>query len=249
MSCVFRGLVGDLLTDIWVSYYLQGIQCYNINEYWSYAFYLVGRGQLPPSDGTDGQEPHMFIPVLPNRSHPTSREPIQPSETGRLFPWNDCYISIAGTVQGRCATTNTDEEQQYVVPLSEMSRIQDLLEDDRARARELFEIQNPGKRYPPFPMLPDYLQEDLDDEDSHGYSHSLQSTNPDTDVDPDENVVTDPNADILVHMLLNTAPDTMVVVDLTPNLSTVDTVNDPKGFFEEMDALKKSVDSSPTPIA
>lgn len=190
----------------------------------------------------------MFFPILPNTSHPTSRQPIQPSETGQPFPWDNCYISVTGTVQARCETTYTEEEQQYVIPVEDMDRIQVLLREDRARRKELFELQNPGQIFPAFPILSEHEEAELQSVSDSSYegsrAHSAHSSDPESDDGPDADAAADPNADLLVPFFINTTPDTLVVVDLTPDLSTVDTVNDPKGFFEELDALQKSVNTS-----
>ncbi|KAE9395105.1 hypothetical protein BT96DRAFT_774502, partial [Gymnopus androsaceus JB14] len=57
--------------------------------YHSWTFYPVYRG-VREENQRKGIEPQMSVPILPNRTHPLSREPLDP---GYPLPWNECYIS------------------------------------------------------------------------------------------------------------------------------------------------------------
>lgn len=203
----------------------------------------------------------MFIPILPNTSHPSSRVALNPSEASRPFPWDDCFISILSAIEGRCsAGPDGNEPAQYEAAIKETSRIHRLLRADRRRRNEIYESLHPGQIPPPLypepptldlphsdtPVVDLHLQEagspGLGTEPTAVVDHDPipDSGSPaDLEEDEDSKPVDDPVADIFTELVENRPPETMAVFLTSFDISSVDTVNDPQLFFQELETLYK----------
>lgn len=116
----------------------------------------------------------MFVPILPNISHLTSRAALNPSEDGLSFPWDDCYLSIFNSFEARVRKNYVDEDIIYEVPVEDVGRMKRCFYEDEDRRKALLEEKYPGKPLPPLYPQPPTLNiplrnilEPLEDQNSH----------------------------------------------------------------------------------
>lgn len=188
----------------------------------------------------------MSVPILPNTAHPVSRPPMRPPKP---LPWEDCYISIFVSFEGRVAVKVVENGSPYLLTPKERVRLDRLMSDDRKRRIKLYQVDHPGERPPP--LLPP-LQKDKPELSSSIISGSTSSFggwlrtrkaqifNKRDKSDPafDEELIQSLMlcGDVVVN-------ETTPVITCSYDLSTVDTLNDPKDFYEEVAVLNKCVKS------
>lgn len=114
-------------------------------KYHTHDFYFVFQG-LPTDDLAYCQEPGMSIPILPNTSHPASRPPLSPPLP---LPWEDCYISVFASCQGRVAVDLVQTGSPHLLSAEDRVRLERLMSSDRKRREEIYQIDHPGERPPP----------------------------------------------------------------------------------------------------
>ncbi|KAL0574467.1 hypothetical protein V5O48_007481 [Marasmius crinis-equi] len=89
--------------------------------YHSYEFFFVYQGLKPVGDSQGQQtDPSWCLPVLPNTSHPLSREPAEPT---RPLPWADCFISPFVCTEARCRTFACEEKPASVNEFTHAERV------------------------------------------------------------------------------------------------------------------------------
>lgn len=179
----------------------------------------------------------MSVPILPNRTHPLSREPLDP---GYPLPWNDCYISDFIQFDARVATNETEEEPVCWATSEEAARIQDYFGEDIQRRWQLkpqiFAIramrgdEGSSESSDTESEVP---WESRDDFDPVGEENERQSEG------SEPRAAEENNTRIMLGELTSRPHSSLVVVEVTFDLSSTDQIHHPSDFFEEVRYLKK----------
>ncbi|KAJ7623929.1 hypothetical protein DFH06DRAFT_1008699 [Mycena polygramma] len=218
---------------------------------------LILQGE-PRSSPECGMEPSMSVPIIPMtiQDHPSGRAPLKPSNP---LPWKDCYISSFFVVTVRSPTLFTQEPIQCMLDTKELTRrliligkdVQQKRNADRREAAAQIPVQSAS--------LPDEVTSDSgpirsadksSDEDddpadrvaglrsapsmhaseTESESHRSYSTRGGGDGDED-------SFDALFSEKL--APQGMITVHFSHDLSTVKQLHPPEEYYEEVNAIKR----------
>ncbi|KAK7019106.1 hypothetical protein R3P38DRAFT_2980934 [Favolaschia claudopus] len=185
----------------------------------------------PKSVPTKFIEPRMSVPVLPvtTDSHISGRAPIRPS---KLLPWNDCHISVSADAFVRSPSTFTDNPADWKLDDEEEDRLQDMMLDDIDEAE--------AKRYA---SELEARRQDIQTSSSvtgvaDGVVLSVGS--------PSEYQLSkvvkqdlDNNNHIKDTSLDRTDTQVVITVHFKHDLSSVEQLNDPLEYFEEVEAIQR----------
>ncbi|KAG7451960.1 uncharacterized protein BT62DRAFT_273586 [Guyanagaster necrorhizus] len=190
------------------------------NKYLSGTVCFVSQG-LTCGNPDEDITPAMSLPILPNTSHPESREPLDAKEP---LPWPDLYQQTQAVAKIRFRNTPADGKALPHSPhsLSVSERYELLLgqEVDECRREDLARARQKAE---------------ASDYESATSSSCTAMASSDAGWSADETVCTDSGAG---HGSL---AEIVPVVEMTIDLESVDVVNDPWEFFEEVQALERLV--------
>ncbi|PBK76384.1 hypothetical protein ARMSODRAFT_224231 [Armillaria solidipes] len=160
--------------------------------------------------------PAMSLPILPNTYHPESREPLDPKEP---LPWPDLYQQTQAVSKIRFRDMPADGTQSpHALSISERYELQLGQEVDECRREDLVQAR----------------QKAADCESATSSSCTALATS-DAGWSVDETVCTD---SVAGHGSL---AEIVPVVEMSIDLESVDVVNDPWEFFEEVQFLERLV--------
>ncbi|KAJ6608319.1 hypothetical protein B0H10DRAFT_1996663 [Mycena sp. CBHHK59/15] len=219
------------------------------------SFLIQGQPLASPDDCVDSS---MSIPVLPAVEHPSSREPLKPSQP---LPWPNCYLSPFVQAEVRSPTLITTGPIDCRLDIPEQLRYERLMKEDWARRKELLSskaqssvqqraslssnhaipgessidsvIHPEGATSVAEPSLCAGSSSDLDDHESAD-SASI-ATISEAEHEQQHAITVD-----LIHNLIFSRPvppDDMTTVNFTHDLSGVHELNNCMGFFAEVEQL------------
>jgi hypothetical protein len=210
----------------------------------AYQIELLRQGP-PPKSTKRFVESDMCVPVLPNTArHPLDRPSLQPTTP---LPWPDCYHSSFDTAVVRVATRRAPVTEAVELPPEEMRRQIYYQVIDQARMLELRKahhthsdlVEGAQSHQTNLSEERHVLNSDqaIPAEDTPAASSNVH--NAPAEVEPDSDAVNE-NIQNLVAMIDENRPSpTMPVALMTYDLSTVETVSDPRDFFEERRVLRQ----------
>ncbi|KAJ7129073.1 hypothetical protein C8R46DRAFT_925742 [Mycena filopes] len=214
---------------------------------------FVLRGE-PRSSDDAFMEASMSIPIVPmtRDEHPSGRTPLKPSNP---LPWTDCYISSFFCVTVRSPTLYTEEPIDCVLDLQELGRRSRFVGADVARSYDLEYQAKVARRKAAVKtaISESTARLNLDNPRSSSAS-SLNSTSHESgesDSDASSSISTEESADSDESDSIEEAsearssgfpaPQRMITVTYSHNLSTVDEINPPEDYYKEVEALARSV--------
>lgn len=203
--------------------------------YHSWPFYLVFQGLREENQGK-GFEPQMSVPILPNKTHPLCREPLDP---GYPLPWNSCYISDFIQFDARAATHVTEEEPVCWATPDEVARIQDYFEEDIQRRRQL-QPQIAAIR-----IIADTETSDTESEAPWGSRDDLRSVDEESEEQEEQGessesrTTREDDTGIMLGEMTSRPHSSLVVVEVSFDLSSADQIHQPEDFFQEVTSLKR----------
>ncbi|KAJ6608265.1 hypothetical protein B0H10DRAFT_2068218 [Mycena sp. CBHHK59/15] len=124
----------NIVTQKYVVYVEDNGQLFNpISPYQenTVSFLIQGQPLASPDDCIDSS---MSIPVLPAVEHPSSREPLKPSQP---LPWPNCYLSPFVQAEVRSPTLITTGPIDCQIDIPEQLRYERLMREDWKRREEL----------------------------------------------------------------------------------------------------------------
>ncbi|KAF7324015.1 hypothetical protein MKEN_00623600 [Mycena kentingensis (nom. inval.)] len=208
-----------------------------------------------PEEGITGA---MSLPIQPTATHPTGRAPLA---TDGVFPWANCYLSPFAEMTVRCPNVLAADPVVCALDIPEQVRMHVLFQKDIAeyhRAQKRKQSSAPDER----PCSDAENQSIADsnsasgdsvsmcgDEQSSHATFSLEPVPPPTEAQVEEATAEQREAAeiaALARFLLmpRAAPEEMITVTFTHNLSRVKDVNHPSGFYAEMDVISRIVKES-----
>ncbi|KAK7031210.1 hypothetical protein VNI00_013626 [Paramarasmius palmivorus] len=197
--------------------------------YYSYEFYFVHQGLKYEDELQQVIDPGMCAPILPNTSHPLGRAPLNP---GQPLPWKDCYVSPFFAVDARSRNIVLDEEPPviYQVGIDDAVRFAEYVNRDR---QDLADRSSPP--------------EQQDQHLSGGHCCCcLEYESDDEELDRNEWNPTDQmerqrELEEVIEEFEEKDAELMELVALKTSfdLTELDEVTDPAGFFEELKVLEK----------
>lgn len=204
--------------------------------YHSWPFYLVFQG-LRKEDQGKGIEPQMSVPILPNKTHPLCREPLDP---GYPLPWNNCYISDFIQFDARVATHVTEEEPVCWATPNEVARIQYYFEEDIQRRQQL-KPQIAAIRA----IIGDTGSFESSDTESEAPWGSRDDLGPvdeegeEQDESSESRAAEEDDTAIMLGEMTSRPHSGLVVIEVSFDLSSADRIHQPEDFFKEVTFLKR----------
>ncbi|KAJ6608306.1 hypothetical protein B0H10DRAFT_457638 [Mycena sp. CBHHK59/15] len=227
------------------------------------SFLIQGQPLASPDDCVDSS---MSIPVLPAVEHPSSREPLKPSQP---LPWPNCYLSPFISVEVRSPTLITTGPVDCRLDIPERLRHERLMREDWERRKELLSskaqslvqrraslssnhafpeeapidsvLHPEGATSVAEPNLcaaPSMLDSDLDDHES---ADSASISTSEAEHEQQHEITVD-----LIHSILfsRVPSDNLTTVNFTHDLSGVHELNNCLGFFAEVEQLARIAEES-----
>ncbi|KAF7289829.1 hypothetical protein MIND_01357200 [Mycena indigotica] len=192
--------------------------------------YFVQQGppQAIPAQLVDAS---MSIPIAPQTcsvdDHPSKREPVKMATNP--FPFPDCYLSAFASAKVRTANVEVAESAICEMEEEERFRVLELIEDD-------------------FELHLDRLQEQqeaVDKRDEHEITLEHMEQEEQSEVELDEPIDEADETVAVFRGLLSRQPsETLPVVRFTYDLSRVKEVNDPRGFWVEVEKITQIAEAS-----
>ncbi|KZP18768.1 hypothetical protein FIBSPDRAFT_863335 [Athelia psychrophila] len=199
------------------------------SEFQSFRVEILREG-FPPRLEKEGIEPDMCTPVWPTTEHPSSRAPLR---TDKPLPWKNCYHSSFDSIIVRVPTAYEDPKGAVMLLESELSRHNEIIDDDQQRADATF------KSHQPIPAVGETSANDGQISPRNRSQESLENE-PLPDDDHDSAKSAQDFAQAIVNMAeMDRPPETMITVEMTYDLSYVQTLPDPQEFYIEKKALEK----------
>ncbi|KZP04865.1 hypothetical protein FIBSPDRAFT_1054416 [Athelia psychrophila] len=199
------------------------------SEFQSFRVRILRSG-FPPRTEEKGIESDMCTPVWPTTEHPSSRTPLR---TDKPLPWNNCYHSSFDSIIVRVPTAYEDAEGAVMLLKSEISRHNAIIRDDQQRANAALKLHQP------IPAIGEPSAEDGQISPRNRSQESLQNE-PLPDDDYDSAKSAQEFAQAIVNMAeMDRPPETMITVEMSYDLSYVQTLTDPQEFYIEKKALEK----------
>ncbi|KAK0466127.1 uncharacterized protein EV420DRAFT_811017 [Desarmillaria tabescens] len=185
------------------------------SKYLSGTVCFVSQG-LTSGNPIEDVTPAMSLPILPNTFHPESREPLDPKEP---LPWPDLYQQTQAVAKIRFRNVPADGKQSpHALSISERYELLLGQEVDECRREDLVRARQKA--------------EAVDCESATSSSCTALASS-DAGWSVDETVCTD---SVAGHGSLT---EIVPVVEMSIDLESVDVVNDPWEFFEEVQALER----------
>ncbi|KAF7324008.1 hypothetical protein MKEN_00622800 [Mycena kentingensis (nom. inval.)] len=180
---------------------------------------------LPAGVPEHGITSSMSLAILPATSHPTDRVPLAPIGD---FPWDNCYLSPFLSTVVRTPTVLSADPVLSRLGITERVRHNRVFSRDVEAYREALSQQqrDPEEHRVPRPEASDTVH-DLDAEEAANDIGLVRSAHD--------------SVDDLIRFVLTPreVPDDMITVHFTQDLSRIRRLNDPRGFFEEVDAISR----------
>ncbi|KAF7289827.1 hypothetical protein MIND_01357000 [Mycena indigotica] len=193
---------------------------------------------LPQDFPTQLVDASMSIPIAPQNytvhDHPSKREPLQMATNP--FPFSDCYLSAFAAAHVRTANVAVTEPIICELVKAERMRAMYITEEDyelrldrlQAQGKKEEEAVDEGEKHETAP------EHDTASE-MHGGNQALSEDEP---MDEAEALA------IFRGLLSDEPPEHLPAVRFTYDLSRVKEINDPRGFWEELDKIAKVVKAS-----
>ncbi|KAF7317552.1 hypothetical protein MKEN_00842100 [Mycena kentingensis (nom. inval.)] len=174
-----------------------------------------------------GLDASMCVPIFPETRHPTGRAPLKPLGT---FPWPNCYLSpfVSSTV--RTATVLAVDPILCRLDLEAMVDHEGTNDEDLARYREAMGCDTIITTRAPTPSV----------RSSSSSASVVESDTGSEAEDPDEffNFILD------LFATHKEAPEDMITVNFTHDLTRVKELNNPVDFFVECQKINAIVEAS-----
>nr|GAT60474.1 predicted protein [Mycena chlorophos] len=198
---------------------------------------------IPISPTTDSDRPHV------------SREPLQPSCGG--LPWSNCYLTAFLRETVRCATVIRDDPVLCRIGRSEIRRHDEMIISDQLRQTSAYAALLEAEHVDE--------EEELADEAASVVSGSSEPSEDGASIPDGIHVYFDPrgaDADgltaeekedaaelqfldaLLAHRRPQEAPDDMLTVTFTHDLSRVSELRSPRLFYEEQEEIERIIAES-----
>ncbi|KAF7300619.1 hypothetical protein HMN09_00947100 [Mycena chlorophos] len=212
---------------------------------------------LPADDRSQHLDASMSMPIFPATHHPTGRAPLRPSGSFE-WPWPS-YVSAFIKTIVRCANVVTVDPKQCGLDFDgqlQFVRYRDEDEDIQQERQEMLQPlpQPPASEVPAAEFVPPspepaatspstgaalleqppspLVLDAIANETGHGSSEQN---------DPEEEAVV---ADLLALLLQHEAGEEVPAVSFTHDLSRIQEIRDPRGFFEEVHKLAEIAQQS-----
>ncbi|KAF7289828.1 hypothetical protein MIND_01357100 [Mycena indigotica] len=184
--------------------------------------YFVQQG-LPQDIPAQMIDAGMSIPIAPQtrnvHDHPSKREPLKMATNP--FPWPDCYLSNFATVTVRNANVRVVDSVVCELDKDERFRVISLMGQDEERPRKLSEDS--------ISMLGTEKGDETEEE--------LEEAEPEP-IDEAEAIA------IFRGLLSNEVSQQLTTVKFTYDLSRVEEIHDPRGYWEEVENIAEIVKAS-----
>ncbi|KAJ7053304.1 hypothetical protein C8F01DRAFT_552368 [Mycena amicta] len=207
-------------------------------------FVLQGHPVDVPDECIDAA---MCLPIFPATVHSASRAPLMP--TGD-FPWSNCYLAPFAATTVRCPTVRAVDPVVCKLSSMERARHNSVFCEDEAVRRDKFEALHPAEseEESDCDSVLSYTPGDVMDDASQPSVFTFAPRGDEVKEPSDEEKSQQEEAEIAELMrtliLPREAPDDMITVTFTHDLSRVKTLNDPRGFFHEMEEISRIVQES-----
>ncbi|KAJ6484458.1 hypothetical protein C8R47DRAFT_1017265, partial [Mycena vitilis] len=198
-------------------------------------FVLQGKPRASPDIC---MEPSMSIPIVPATvAHPLSRIPLVPTNP---LPWKDCYVSCFFAARVRSRTQFTEERIDWRLPMEERHKQSRFLMEDMARKHDIAwgrtaaqatsssVISDARNEFPSADADWNAATVNANEGQVDGLPRSVSLV---TAEDEDESELDS------VDDLFEYAPQGMITVRFTHDLSIVKELNDPDDYFREVAAI------------
>ncbi|KAJ7637306.1 hypothetical protein DFH06DRAFT_1002595 [Mycena polygramma] len=202
-------------------------------------FVLQGEQRASP-DRCMHMEPSMTIPVVPTTvEHPLSRIPLVPSSP---LPWKDCYVSCLFAARVRSRTQFTEDPIGWRLAEEELDKQSRFLVEDMARKHDLAQETSssvisdaPNELLPNADADPNAATVNANEGQVNALPEHVSLV---TAEDEDENELD--SVDVFESAFLSPqAPQGMITVNFSHDLSIVKELNDPDDYFREVAAINQ----------
>ncbi|KAJ6484439.1 hypothetical protein C8R47DRAFT_981032 [Mycena vitilis] len=202
-------------------------------------------------------EASMSIPIVPTtRVHPLSRLPLTPSNP---LPWNDCYVSCFFAAKVRSPTLFTQDPIGWKLVEEELAKQSRFLLEDMARKNDLawektaaeqlsavisdvpqetHDSPNQDTSTPKFALIPHVADSRATLRPSSVHSELRSESAPHTPehIDLEDMTEDESNLDDVFDSIISDpqAPQGMITVTFSHDLSAVQELNNPDDYFQEV---------------
>ncbi|KAJ6556893.1 hypothetical protein B0H10DRAFT_2121876 [Mycena sp. CBHHK59/15] len=191
-------------------------------RYHTYSILLTSP-TVPAASEADLIGADMYTPVFPVTAHPLGREPLHPN---KALPWKTCYQPSFMRSVVRVPVTVADDSAAISLEPSDVTRHRMILFGEDVRRNASVHSSTPPEKLGEDPSSSYIDFSDLDD-----YTGDISCP-----IDVDRTYEDRYYADTVEA---SRPADTVIVVDVSYDLSEISELPDPLGFFEEKRFIKK----------